>query len=663
MRENSSPLVSIIIPYYNLGKYLEETVKSVLRQSYTEFEIILVDDGTDDKESLRVLDSVRECYQLARVISQRNRGVASARNAGIRCARGKYIVPLDADDSIEPTYLEKCIWFLETHPEIAYVYTGVKHFGDIDAACMDEFDFERLKTYNFITVTAMFQKKHFEEVGGYSIDTREGGYEDWDFWLSMGERGYYGALIPELLFNYRRRSNSRLLQSKEQHDQIISDLKKAHPALYVKSETDGRRGARGVPSPASDASSINHVLDYYAVHGYTYRKYMRNSTWSANAPRINLLCIFPWLEVGGADLVNLNILQWIDRSRFNISIMTTLKSANRWYDKFYHITTDIYALAHFIPEEQYLDFLLSFIENRRIDIIFISNSFAGFNMLPCIKKYFPAIRVVDLQHMEEPSWWGGGFPKIGAHFDNCIDRHIVVSRYLKKYMADNFDVSPHKTEVIHNGIDVLNTFNPDRYPLGQFRREMQLSDDTKLITTIGRVCEQKQPLVFVRIAEELVHTRGHRDLFFLIVGDGELREATEKLIRELRLENYVKITGYRDDVCQILRDTDVLVQPSLNEGFPIVALEAMAMRVPVVIARVGGIAELIDGHNGVLVDKDASRLIEAYSDAVEEMIANKDDLAKMRELARRTVCEEFNVDNMVRKYENSFTKLMRKQTQ
>lgn len=655
MKQLLPPIVSVVIPYYNLGDYLEETITSVLNQTYSNFEIILVNDGTTDPHSLEVLERVKQQYPRIQILNQRNRGLSAARNKGIKFSSGEYILPLDADDTLEPTFVEKCVWFLETHPHMAYVYTGVRHFGEVNAVCMDEFDFNLLKQNNFLTATVMFRKKHFSVIGGYKKHMKCG-YEDWDFWLSMGERGYFGSLIPEPLFNYRRRAGSMLGDSLNQHERLVAEIKKRHRKLYgiasAKMSTEGTQ-------IADVLTGINNVLDYFNRREYSYRRLLTNSTRSANSPRINVACILPWLEVGGADLVNLNIIQRIDCSKFNMSIITTLKSANRWYDKFYQLNKNIYCLAHFIPEERYLDFILYFIESRRIDIIFISNSVAGFNMLPYIKRYFPAVKVVDLQHMEEPSWWGGGFPKIGSYFDNCIDKHIVVSRYLKEYMVDNFHVSPHRIEVIHNGIDTRNTFDPDRYLPGEFRRELRLPDDIKIITIVGRLCDQKRPLTFVRLAEELVHVRGRHDLFFVIAGDGELRGATESLIRALGLDNYVRIMGYRNDACRILRDTDILVQPSLNEGLPIVALEAMAMKVPVLISNVGGIAELINGCNGVLIAAGEINLVAKYSEAVLDLVDNPIKRKEFGSHARETVLAKFDVVKMASEYEKLFTSLLR----
>jgi len=657
MNSSGSPFVSVIIPYRNLGRYVEETLRSVFRQSYSEFEVVIVDDGTDESESMKVLDSIGASYPSVRIIRQSHRGVAAARNAGIAAARGEYIVPLDADDLIEPTYLEKCLWFLETHPAVAYVYTGVRHFGAIDAVCMDEFDFERLKTYNFITVTSMFRKRHFEEVGGYGTDTREGGYEDWDFWLSMGERGHYGALIPEPLFSYRRRSDSRLAQSLTQHDQIMADLREKLPSLY-RERHHGSPGP-GAPIPDAGARSISTTLDYLAGQSFETRMRIRNSIWFAHSPQINLLCIFPWLEIGGADLVNLNIVQRLNPALFSFSILTTLKSPNRWYDKFYALTPHIYSLANFIPEKYYVDFLLYFIESRRIDIVLVSNSMAGFNMLPFIRKHCPSVKILDLQHMEEPHWWGGGYPRIGSYFDRYLDKRITVSAYLKRYIVSNYGINPDKVEVIHNGVECRHVFNPDKYPPGEFRKELGIAPGAWVITMIGRLCEQKQPLTFVRIAHELLRRRGRGDLFFVIVGDGELRGETESLLCELGLGHCVKITGYRNDICRILRDTDLLVQPSANEGFPIVALEAMSMRVPVIIPDVGGIGELIDGGNGVLVDRNDPRRVDAFCDAIQRLIDDPGACGKFKDRARETVMEKFDADKMVKKYERVFLGLMK----
>ena len=114
------PLVSVIIPYFNDGKYIKESLQSVSEQTYSHIEVILIDDGSTDANSVREFDALKmDCLKKVKEI---NSGPSVARNLGIQQARGKYILPLDADDKIEPSYIEKAVKYLEKHSDCGIVY-------------------------------------------------------------------------------------------------------------------------------------------------------------------------------------------------------------------------------------------------------------------------------------------------------------------------------------------------------------------------------------------------------------------------------------------------------------------------------------------------------------------------------------------------------------
>jgi len=126
-----SPTVSVIVPCYNQGIYLDEAIQSVLGQTYQDFEIIIVDDGSDDGLTGLTNDLLRDYRRKrTRVIRTENRGVVSARNTVISHARGKYILPLDADDRIGSEYLEKAVKILDDNPDTGIVYCEVEFFGE-----------------------------------------------------------------------------------------------------------------------------------------------------------------------------------------------------------------------------------------------------------------------------------------------------------------------------------------------------------------------------------------------------------------------------------------------------------------------------------------------------------------------------------------------------
>ena len=199
------PIVSIIIPCYKHANFLPDAIQSALTQTYPNVEVVVVNDGSPDNTA-----EVCEAYEGKIVyVGQANKGLAEARNAGIRAATGTYIVPLDADDKLEPRFVAAALPFIENAAPVGYVYTDVREFGGSHGkhgtvhAGGRTWDITRLLIYNISVCTALFRKSDWECVGGYCSEFVHG-FEDWDFWLSIVELGKSGRYVAEPLFNYRR---------------------------------------------------------------------------------------------------------------------------------------------------------------------------------------------------------------------------------------------------------------------------------------------------------------------------------------------------------------------------------------------------------------------------------------------------------------------------
>ncbi|HBG06006.1 MAG: glycosyl transferase family 2 [Geobacteraceae bacterium GWC2_58_44] len=201
------PVVTVVVPCYNLGAFIRESVESVLNQSLRDVEIVIVDDGSDDPKTGTILDQL-EAGGLT-VLRTANCGVAAARNRGIEAARGRYILPLDADDLIEPSFLEKAVLILEANPEVGIVGCDAELFQAASGVRrLPGFSRERLLSENLIFASALFRKSQWQEAGGYCTSFRFG-WEDWDFWISMTRGGCQVVRIPEPLLKYRIRPDSR----------------------------------------------------------------------------------------------------------------------------------------------------------------------------------------------------------------------------------------------------------------------------------------------------------------------------------------------------------------------------------------------------------------------------------------------------------------------
>ncbi len=223
------PRVSVLVPCFNQGDWIDEAVDSVLAQTFQDFEIIVVDDGstgvTRDKLSAWSRPKTR-------VIRTDNRGLPAARNTAAAAAAGEFLCALDADDRLAPAWLEKGVALLDERPDVAFVSHWFETFGDerwtwTPAGC----DLPSMLARNAINGAALVRRVVFEALGGFDEQLRDG-CEDWDFWLRAVERGCQGAIIPEILFHYRRTatSMSRVMTAGDRYRAPLEALFARHEA-------------------------------------------------------------------------------------------------------------------------------------------------------------------------------------------------------------------------------------------------------------------------------------------------------------------------------------------------------------------------------------------------------------------------------------------------
>jgi glycosyltransferase involved in cell wall biosynthesis len=213
-----------------------DAVESILCQTFKDFEVIIVNDGSTDstQDLAQTILQDNPNFQI-QLISQENSGLSATRNTGISVARGKYILPLDADDAIAPTMLEECCEILDKHPSISIVYTARKDFGEVEQiVCAGKFELEYIKYFNQISYCSMYRKQVWMDVAGYRINMKVS--EDWDFWVAAASRGYMGHYIQKPLFYYRRRSNGLFQEVIKNYEKIFAQIIINNQEVYKQEE-------------------------------------------------------------------------------------------------------------------------------------------------------------------------------------------------------------------------------------------------------------------------------------------------------------------------------------------------------------------------------------------------------------------------------------------
>jgi hypothetical protein len=227
-----APRISVLLPCFNHGAFIAEAVESVRAQTFQDFEIVVVDDGSTEPTTVTAIDAL--AGPRVRVLRTANRGLPAARNHAAAHAAGEFFCALDADDRLAPTWFEKAVGVLDARPELSFVSHWLETFGDERWTWTPErCDLPSLLARNAVNGAALVRREAFAEVGGYEESMREG-CEDWDFWLRLVERGRHGYIVPEVLFYYRRRADSmsRLMLDEQAYRRPLQALVTRHAASY-----------------------------------------------------------------------------------------------------------------------------------------------------------------------------------------------------------------------------------------------------------------------------------------------------------------------------------------------------------------------------------------------------------------------------------------------
>ncbi|WP_062542106.1 glycosyltransferase [Rufibacter tibetensis] len=226
-------LLSVVIPYYNMGHLVKETINSIKSSSYQNIEIIVLDDGSDSPESLMVLQELRKDKQI-KVVNQKNRGLAEARNAGALHASSKYLAFLDADDTVHPAYYSKAVNVLKSKPNVHFVGCWVQYFEN-STSVWPAFNPEPpyLLYHNMVNSSGLVYKKDSFLASGLNDKGFVYGMEDYDSVMNMVANGYKGVVLPEVLFNYRVRKNSMARGfNNENKSYLYKILAEKHKSFY-----------------------------------------------------------------------------------------------------------------------------------------------------------------------------------------------------------------------------------------------------------------------------------------------------------------------------------------------------------------------------------------------------------------------------------------------
>ena len=642
------PVVSIITPYYNGEKYIEQTANSILNQTFPYFEWIIVDDDSPNKEAKEKLKQIEKMDKRIKVYHKENGGPALARDFGVEKASktSNYLLFLDADDLICNTYIECAYLTLKTNPKASWTYTDTINFDGQEFLWRQWYSPKKELEDNLLVMTSLIKKEDFLQVKGFDVSGKKI-YEDWYLWLKLIKNGKYPVRMSFLGTWYRKKpaEESELSQANAKNRKVALS--------YVKEVArEITEMKQGIQYPKSDFN-WDIICDKFPDDIIIPK--------TKKDKKINVLMIIPWMVTGGADKFNLDLIKGLNKDEYDFTIVSTEPSNNPWRLQFEEYAK-IYELPAFMEQKYWPAFIKYLVESKKIDIILTTNSKFGYAVSPYLKANYPEIPIIDYVHMEE--WYNrnGGFSRDSSSIESVIDKTYVCNKNTERILEQHFGRNQKEIETVYIGVDEKK-FDPTLYDKKQILEELKIdTNGRKVIGFICRIAEQKRPHLLMRILKELKEKR--QDFLVVIAGDGPMLEEIKMEVNKFKLDDYVVFLGNIKETEKIYAICDITLNCSIKEGLALTAYESLSMGVPVISADVGGQRELVTEEVGIIVpclqkEKDIfdfnykQEEIQPYVDGIIKIL---DNLESYKSKCRNKILNGFTIDNMISKMDEILKK-------
>lgn len=620
-----SPIVSVVIPCFNYGRFLGEAVDSVLAQTSKDVEVIVVEGGSTDPETIEIVRRLN--HPRVQVLYQATSQLVGAnRNFGLQHARGHYVCCLDADDTLDPTYLEKAVYALETF-RYDVVSTGIRFTGEREGT-IDVLEYPTLSDMtlgNHVVTCGVFRRDLWKQVGGY-FDAGKGAdhvAEDWDFWLRIAATGArIKNLSGEHLFNYRIHANGSLSsaidvpQRETQRNAIIQ-----RRAELLNTEAMGKSALSASVRFACNTPG-GRLSQHYTPPAGSQRK---------------LLVAVPFLIVGGAERLLASIIQHLSRQGWHVTIISTLsqsghQSSVSWFSA---ASSEIYLLAQFLADRaEQENFIRYLLESRGFDAILIAGSALMYEMLPKIAaKSSPA--VIDLLFNTEGHVANHG--KFRSYIDFAVAENPEVLSWYKQqgWTSD-------RLKLIESGIDISH-FDHKR-PL-DLAKQLGIPADDIVVGYSARLSEEKAPDVFLDIVRAF---RGTVGVSFVMSGSGPMADSLKSQIDALPGDTRLHFLGHVDSTIELFALYDIFLLPSRIDGRPVALMEALASGCAIIASNLGGIPALLGGTGASVLCSPAQSA--EFVDAIRELLADRGRLVQMKQNALAAGDKLVSVSEMASSY-------------
>ncbi|MES2592728.1 MAG: glycosyltransferase [Bacteroidota bacterium] len=648
-----NPKVSVLMPVYNTAPFLKEAIESILAQTYQDFELIIINDGSTDN-SPAIIKEFKDS-RIKFINNERNLGIIKTRNNGLIVSRGVYIVCMDSDDVSQPTRIEKQVRYLDSHPEVAVIASKlvlINEKGEEQGYWDDDYNCETVEqikhTLPIINCigqpTVMIRSDVVKQIGYNKSFVSN---EDWGLWLAILSKGLVIAKLDEVLLKYRIHSTGatvtanregvrkRILRFKYQYVKyklLKFDLKGTDYKVLISLFKDTFRYF--FPWLYS---LITKVYSTKPLKLIAQLKSIQRQLSTKEKPITHIFC-FPFYHIGGAEAVHASVLETVS-TKNPIVLINNTSSGSYFLNQFQKSAKvlDIEQLMVWPFTKRWLIKRIEAIcENNSQIILFGSNSRFFYEVVEKIPSYTKSVDLIHaFMHKHEVGAEKWSLPVIPK-----LTNRIIINRKtledLKELYKDNNIIQGQINKVVCITNFVEEKSLPAKNVTGKLK-----------IIYVGRGSSEKRTHLIGRAARFI----GEKELpaEFHFIGNIINGIAPEDLA-------YCILHGEVSDknvMNAFYNEAHIIVIASSREGFPMVIMEAMMQGVVPISTNVGGISEHVKNNtNGILIDSiESDEIVKDIERAIEYFINNRDELKQMSVNAHNYAITNFNKKRFVESYQ------------
>ncbi|MCS6824874.1 MAG: glycosyltransferase [Cytophagales bacterium] len=640
--EPNTPTVSVLMCVFNGEKYLKEAMDSILCQTFTDFEFIIIDDNSTDRSVDMIRSYTDRRIRLFR--NEENIGLTKSLNKGIELARGKYIARMDADDISLPDRLAVQVQFMEENPQVSLVATHIALIdteGAIKGYWQDDIDttthekiVNRLPHSNCIAHPSIVIRSEILKRYRYNEECTNS--QDWELWLRLSTTGHTFAKITEVKLHYRIHHNS--ISCTSSANGVNKKIERLY-FIFIKNQLRNKNFS---------LTLLKVLIKYLKL--FINRKKIEASNWVyqwrikfflwRQLRKHDIILFFPFYHLGGAERVHADITKTI--SAYQPLVLFTSYSKDTTFKKQFEQsanTIELDYVIHSMGEKNMLRFIASCINRKKKkQILFGANSKLFYDILPYISD--PQIIKIDLIHaFHHPHEWG--YEKYSLPHVSALNQRIVINQKTFEDMQEQYEnnnITPELKKrilLVHNQVAI-----PNDLPAK--------SSDKMIVLYSGQDSHEKRAHIVENIAKRM-YELGIQDVEFHIAG--YLKE---------NISPNLKFWGIVTDEHQLnslYKKSHAILITSSREGFPMSLLEGMAHGAIPISTKVGGIPYYItDGLTGFLIDnvEDENLIVEQFIEKILK-IARKPAMREEMSLhAYQYVVQNFHPDIFSNNYRALF---------